>query len=149
MSWALGLQSRRARGYFAQSSQQAHEGHEWAWANLGIGEVDHRAHVHEGEVEGARDCGLRRDRRNRWSQTTATAARATARNDGGGRGNVFGFADGGRGPKRVISKERERKDPSAFAPVNMDTLLAAKRPAPDRDPEAADHLRKRRLARFG
>jgi hypothetical protein len=82
-------------------------------------------------------------------QTAATAARATARNDGGGRGNVFGFADGGRGPKRVISKERERKDPSAFAPVNMDTLLAAKRPAPDRDPEAADHLRKRRLARFG
>ena len=90
MSWALGLQSRRARGYFAQSSQQAHEGHEWAWANLGIGEVGHRAHVHKGEVEGARVCGLRRDRRNRWSQTTATAAATTAWNGGDccGRGLV-------------------------------------------------------------
>ena len=90
MSWALGLQSRRARSYFAQSSQQAHEGHEWARANLGVGEVDHRAHVHKGEVEGARDCGLRRDRRNRWSLTTATAAAATAWNGGDccGRGLV-------------------------------------------------------------
>ncbi|KAH8049896.1 ubiquitin-protein transferase [Aureococcus anophagefferens] len=88
------------------------------------------------------------------------AERSAARNDGGPRGNVFGF-DGKKGLKGVVSKEHERRDAQKFQ--GMSSLkkalkgktsphfppAAAPRQPPPPPPRDADDLRQKRLARFG
>ena len=92
------------------------------------------------------------------AQTRGAAERSAARNDGGPRGNVFGF-DGKKGLKGVVSKEHERRDAQKFQGMSslkkalkgktsphFPPAAAPRQPPPPRD---ADDLRQKRLARFG